>query len=203
MFGGALGTSAFGNLTGGKPTLSTFGGGGTITGLKSTAVTAFGAAETKEASDDEDGDDDDDKRQGDDEGDDSTDRKTNQAVLQANGPPETGEENENAYWTGRGKLYTLGDKDGRKEWVERGVGPLKVNKTKDTPTRARFVLRADGTHRLLLNAAITSNMRIGDVSGKEPKDGKLLFATPTATGEVESHILKVFIMPPWICFQAD
>ncbi|KAJ4291831.1 hypothetical protein N0V90_009727 [Kalmusia sp. IMI 367209] len=188
-FGGSLGGSAFANVIGGKPALSTFGGGGIITGLNDSAAPEFGAAETKVASVDEDDDGDDD--QDGEEGDDESERRSSQQLLQSSGPPETGEENEDAVWAGRAKLYTLVGQAGSKSWQERGVGPLKLNVTREEPLKARFVLRADGTHRLLLNVAITSNMSIGDASGNEPKDGKLLFTAPTTTGEVESHILKL------------
>lgn len=193
-FGGSLGGSAFGSVIGGKPGLSTFGGGGSITGLKEKSAPEFGAAETKTASDEEGTDDagDDQEREA---GGSPVERRTSQPLLSTSGPPETGEENEEAAWSGRAKLYTFVNQDGKKSWQERGVGPLKLNITREEPYKARFVLRADGTHRLLLNVAITSQLTFGDASGNEPKDGRLLFAAPTATGEVESHMLRVINGP--------
>ena len=107
------------------------------------------------------------------------------------GPVETGEEGEETVWSGRAKLYTLAGESGNKQWQERGMGPFKVNVTAEAPAKARFVLRADGTHRLLLNAAITKAMLFGDADGKEPTDGRLLFTAPTTDGQIESHLLRV------------
>jgi Ran-binding protein 3 len=77
-------------------------------------------------------------------------------------------------------------------WKERGTGAIKLNVTLEEPKKARFVLRADGTHRLLLNAAVTKKMIFGgDSQGDKPRDGRLLFNSPTADGELEMHLLKV------------
>ncbi|PVH96575.1 hypothetical protein DM02DRAFT_631901 [Periconia macrospinosa] len=189
LFGGALGASAFGNA-GGASKLSSFGsGGGSITGLTQKPA-EFGSKEQPKddsddsASDNEDGD----------ETNNSEDqplKPRQSSLLQPQGPLETGEENEDVTWTGHVKLYTLAGETGKKGWHERGTGTLKVNVTRDEPKKARLVLRADATHRLLLNAAIAKSMRFGDAQGKEPKDGKVLFAAPTATGEVESHLLRL------------
>ena len=105
---------------------------------------------------------------------------------------ETGEEGETTAWTGRAKLYTMSGEGSSKSWKERGVGTLKCNVTVDEPKKARFVLRADGTHRLLLNAAVTKQMVFGgDSKGEKPKDSRLLFNSSTASGELEMHLLKV------------
>lgn len=192
-FGGALGGSAFGSVLGSKPALSTFGAGGSITGLTEKSTPTFGAAESKAESDDE-GDDDGDDNENDDNRDEDDERRTGQPLLATTGPPETGEENEDAQWTGRAKLYAFvssdGTRDGKKSWQERGKGPLKLNVTRDEPKKGRFVLRADGTHRLLLNVAIMKSMIIGDAEGNGPKDGRLVFAAPTASGEVETLMLS-------------
>lgn len=193
-FGGSLGGSAFGSAIGGKPGLSAFGAGGSITGLNEKTAPEFGAAENKAASDSE-GDDDAADDQDGEAGAKEPERRTSQPLLSATGPIETGEENEEAVWTGRAKLYTFVSQDGKRSWQERGVGPLKLNVTREEPNKARFVLRADGTHRLLLNVAVTSQLRFGDASGGEPNDGKLLFAAPTATGDIESHMLRVISGP--------
>jgi Ran-binding protein 3 len=162
--------------------------------LKEKTAPEFGAAETKAASDEEGDDDAGDDQEGEVGGNDS-ERRISQPLLSTAGPLETGEENEDAAWTGRAKLYTFVNQDGKKSWQERGVGPLKLNVTREEPSKARFVLRADGTHRLLLNVAVTGQLRFGDASGEEPSDGKLLFTAPTPTGEVESHMLRVTNRP--------
>lgn len=192
LFGGALGASTFGSA-GGVSKLSSFGsGGGSIIGLTQKPV-EFGSKEQPKAEADDDSSDKEDAANGDDAEEQST--KSRQTLLPSQGPPETGEENEDVTWTGHVKLYTLAGEAGKKAWQERGTGTLKVNVTREPPNKARFVLRADATHRLLLNVAIAQSLRFGDVEGKEPKDGKVLFTAPTASGEVESHLLRVSFLP--------
>ena len=105
---------------------------------------------------------------------------------------ETGEEHETSAWIGRAKLYTMDGEGKERGWKERGVGNIKLNVTKDEPKKARFVLRADGTHRLILNAAVTKTLVFGaDSEGAKPKDGRLLFNSPNAEGNLDMHLLKV------------
>jgi len=198
----ASGFGTFGGSTNTKSSLGTFGTGTAITGLGNTTDRPFGSkegaakSEKAEHEDGEEGSDNEDDNDGEEQN--GSERRTSHPLLQSHGPPETGEENEDNVYTGRAKLYTLVGEAGKKSWQERGVGALKVNVTHDEPRKARFVLRADGTHRLLLNAALTANMRFGNPEGKEPEDGKLLFTAPTASGEVESHLLKVSVFRLYI-----
>ncbi|KAH7382584.1 hypothetical protein DE146DRAFT_232585 [Phaeosphaeria sp. MPI-PUGE-AT-0046c] len=187
-FGSSLG-GGFGAIGGTKPALSSFATPSdlTIKGLKS-KPSAFGTpGEDKQSdgSDEEDGNDDDADKDNDDE------PRSARALLSPT-PHETGEEGEHTVWTGRAKLYTLVGEGTSKSWKERGVGPFKFNITVDEPKKARFVLRADGTHRLLLNAAVTKQLVFGgDSDGAKPKEGRLLFNAPTSEGELEMHLLKL------------
>lgn len=203
-FGSSLG-GGFGAIGGAKPALSSFATPTdlTIKGLKS-KPTAFGTpGEDKDSdgSDEEDGNDDDAEKDGDD-GPRSTQAllsPTRMSLFSAIGlrantvtAQETGEEGESTVWTGRAKLYTMAGEGKTKAWKERGVGPFKFNITFDEPKTARFLLRADGTHRLLLNAKVTKQLVFGgDSEGGKPKDGRVLFNQPTAEGGVEMHLLKV------------
>jgi Ran-binding protein 3 len=201
-FGSSLG-GGFGALASSKPATSAASTNPTINGLESETY-AFGSREdrTAKTADAEDGDDDDAEN-------DSTEkeRQSSQPLLSqqrtsyaassltcANSitAHETGEEGETTAWTGRAKLYTMSGEGSSKAWKERGVGTFKLNVTVDEPKKARFVLRADGTHRLLLNAAVTKQLVFGgDSNGEKPKDGRVLFNSPTADGELEMHLLKV------------
>ncbi|KAF1913194.1 hypothetical protein BDU57DRAFT_347434 [Ampelomyces quisqualis] len=193
----AFGGSTFGSSSGGgfgaiggtKSALSSFETPSdlTIKGLKSKA-TAFGTpGHDKHA----DGSDDEDDSDGDDNDDTKEERQSSQPLLSQQ-PQETGEEGETTIWTGRTKLYTMVGEGTTKGWKERGVGAFKFNVTVDEPKKARFVLRADGTHRLLLNAAVTKQLVFGgDSNGEKPKDGRLLFNTPNAEGVLEMHLLKL------------
>ncbi|KAF2019421.1 hypothetical protein BU24DRAFT_406090 [Aaosphaeria arxii CBS 175.79] len=193
-FGGALGSSAFGGLGGPSSGLKSFAtpGAQTITGLKQKNVRPFGAQADDEEEDDEE---DDDSRDEEAATNNDTDKvKHPESKPLKNFQPmdvETGEEGEEPRWIGRAKLYTMDGEGDARAWHERGVGPFKLNITKEEPTRARFVLRADGTHRLLLNAAVTKTTTFGDAAGSKPSDGRLLFNTPTADGTLEMHLLRM------------
>jgi len=185
-FGGSLG-GGFGGFSAAKPIGSFAAPGGSleIKGLKEKEK-PFGAAAIGEPSDDEDDDDDDPEKATDKE-----ERHSSQPLLSQQ-PHETGEEGEETIWTGRAKLYTMAGEGSNRGWKERGVGTFKLNITIDEPKKARFVLRAEGTHRLLLNAAVTSNMVFGgDAQGEKPKDTRLLFNSPNLEGELEMHLLKL------------
>jgi len=65
---------------------------------------------------------------------------------------ETGEEGETTHATAGGKLFCFDSKE--KAWKEKGSGVAKVNSNKDG--KARLIMRADVTHRVLLNAQIGS-----------------------------------------------
>ncbi|KAI8931271.1 hypothetical protein NX059_011616 [Plenodomus lindquistii] len=191
-----LGGSTFGSATGfaslasgPKGTgLSSFGGPTgslEIKGLTKKADKPFGAAAIGEASDDE---------EGNESGSDTNSKEERQSSqpLLSQQPHETGEEGESTVWTGRAKLYTMAGEGTEKAWQERGSGNFKFNITDDEPRKARFVLRADGTHRLLLNAAVTKNMIFGgNAQGEKPKDTRLLFSSPNSDGELEMHLLKL------------
>jgi len=190
-----LGASGFGGLSGSRAGLSFFAtpGATDIKGLSNKPARPFGAAAEvqKEGSDDEDGSEDgSDNEDGENE---KTKSKQSEPSARANLTPqevETGEEHEDTIWAGRAKLYV----NREKAWHERGVGNIKLNITKEAEgesRKARFILRADGTHRLLLNAAVTKSFKFGDADGKRTNDGKLLFSTPTADGKLELHLLKM------------
>ncbi|KAF2113414.1 hypothetical protein BDV96DRAFT_124237 [Lophiotrema nucula] len=184
-FGGTLGSgSGFGSLGSTKPGNFAAPGVTGITGLSSKPAQPFGAAANND-SDSEEADGDDEDTQGDDNGsEDRQDRRFKAIEV------ETGEEHEDVVWVGRAKLFTL-DRE-KKQWQERGVGPFKFNITKAEPKKARFIIRADGTHRLLLNAAVTKDMLFGDPAGKVPTDGKASFSAPAADGRgVDMHILRM------------
>lgn len=202
-FGGSLG-GGFGSLAGSKPGLSSFATPGTleIKGLKSKSDTPFGATAENEDSDDEDGEDSGAEKDTTEEERHSTSafsslqRKAihfdDYLIANELTAHETGEEGEVTVWVGRAKLYTMTGEGSARGWKERGTGPFKFNITSDEPRKARFVLRADGTHRLLLNAAVFKKMAFGgDAEGRKPHDGRMVFNEVTKDEKVEMHLLKV------------
>ncbi|KAI9718297.1 MAG: hypothetical protein M1828_006761 [Chrysothrix sp. TS-e1954] len=99
---------------------------------------------------------------------------------------ETGEEGEETVFSQRAKLFVMIDK----QWKERGTGSMKVNikrslsaefeghDDKTLPkTTARFLLRADGSHRVALNTPITGLTHLQDPSmgGRAPTAKLLVF----------------------------
>ncbi|KAJ4985930.1 nuclear protein export protein [Stagonosporopsis vannaccii] len=190
VFGGASNSpfgASFASKPSGTSSFATPGAGG-ITGLSSKPERAFGAPGDK---DEEEGSDQEDDGDDNPEKDHEEGRRPSQP-LSGTAPTETGEEHEYSAWVGRAKLYTMDGEGKERGWKERGVGNIKLNVTKDEPRKARFVLRADGTHRLLLNAAVTKTLIFGaDSEGAKPKDGRLLFNSPNAEGNLDMHLLKL------------
>ncbi|KAF2731677.1 hypothetical protein EJ04DRAFT_566684 [Polyplosphaeria fusca] len=189
LFGGSL-ASGFGSLGPTKTGLSTFASSSSksITGLSEKPAKPFGAPE-EAGSDEDDGSDSDDSAD-----DEQKDRRVSEPERRFQVQErETGEEGEDTRWSGRAKLYTL-DKD-KKQWKEAGVGPFKLNVTKDSPMKARFLLRADGTQRLVLNAPVTKTLRFGDEKGARPSGGQIRFnspaANPTEEHKLDLHTLKM------------
>ncbi|CAL4892983.1 unnamed protein product [Urochloa decumbens] len=120
----------------------------------------------------------------------------------AEGPVETGEENEKAVFTADSALYEYLNGG----WKERGKGELKLNVPVNGGERARLVMRTKGNYRLVLNASLYDDMSLKDMDKKgatfacmnsidESQSGLTTFALKfkdTATreefkGAVEAH----------------
>ncbi|KAK6442263.1 hypothetical protein LTR95_001513 [Oleoguttula sp. CCFEE 5521] len=98
---------------------------------------------------------------------------------------ETGEEDEVTQYTTRAKLYnfvTLPD-GSKKEWRERGLGALKLNVKRvpsedgdaEESSKVRLLMRADGSHRVVLNTPVNKDIKFGAPSGGPPTSGVMLF----------------------------
>ena len=206
-FGG--GGSGFGVLAGG-PKLSSFAGGGgpAITGLSGRAAKPFGAAA------DEDDDEEDEEEEGDvadvrspvsDQG--RKDPRFHEqegmedAALRLGGANEclvaTGEEAEETIFSARAKLFAFisEEEDGKKDWRERGAGILKINvSVDDDDKKARLLMRADGSHRVVLNSPIHKSLKFGNVSGEKPTGMTNLFlGTLPGQSQLVSMQLRVRI----------
>lgn len=95
---------------------------------------------------------------------------------------ETGEEDEVTEFTARAKLYNFaaGPEDkSKKEWRERGLGTLRFNvrkpTTEDEKPKARLVMRAEGSHRVMLNTPVKKELKFGTPSGDKPQGGYMYF----------------------------
>lgn len=187
----------------GKPgTLGSFAGGSgpKIEGLSSKSSKPFGAAEESDEEPDEEGGDEDD------EGHKSPVHSTEETIVKKDKrfyeqEVETGEEGETTLFTSRAKLFSFEKTDdGSSAWKERGSGFIKVNvqdaeanqqseqpKEKETDTtgrnavppskKARLILRANGTNRLVLNTPLTKGLIFGQpgTDGGKPTGRQVMF----------------------------
>ncbi|KAK6433848.1 hypothetical protein LTR95_009971 [Oleoguttula sp. CCFEE 5521] len=98
---------------------------------------------------------------------------------------ETGEEDEVTQYTTRAKLYNFVTLAGgsKKEWRERGLGSLKLNVKRvasgegdaEESSKVRLLMRADGSHRVVLNTPVKKDIKFGAPSGGPPTSGVMLF----------------------------
>ena len=115
---------------------------------------------------------------------------------------ETGEEEEQTDYSCRAKLYNfVTGAEGKKEWKERGLGVVRLNarrvgSVEDYKPTARLLMRADGSHRVILNTPVKKELKFGAPAGGPPTGGYIYFmgAVDGATG-LEMLQLKVSWMP--------
>ncbi|RCV18149.1 hypothetical protein SETIT_3G277300v2 [Setaria italica] len=98
----------------------------------------------------------------------------------AEGPVETGEENEKAVFTADSALYEYLDGG----WKERGKGEVKLNVPVSGGERARLVMRTKGNYRLVLNASLYDDMSLKDMDKKG-----VTFACMNSIGESQSSLV--------------
>lgn len=180
-FGSSTGGTGFGSLSSGG--LSSFASGGSAPaplGGGSKAAKTFGAPPVEDDDDDE-ADEEDDKtgtKSPLTAGEDKQDERFYEQSL------ETGEEDETTEFTSRAKLYSFAaNAEGKKEWRERGLGVLRLNVKKlnegedgqHEKTKARLLMRADGSHRVVLNSPVMKDMKFGTPTGGPPQGGYMLF----------------------------
>jgi Ran-binding protein 3 len=116
---------------------------------------------------------------------------------------DTGEEGEEVHFSSRARLYFF---DGA--WKERGTGVFKLNirtaedeNTESTEAdpeaqvpsgkrKARLLMRADATHKVLLNSPVFKGMKFGAADGTEPT-GKLMHLQALENGKPLPLQIKV------------
>lgn len=175
---GGIGGTGFGSLGGGG--LKSFASGKTVAPLGGLSKPAkpFGAPPADGEEDGGDADDEDD-RSGAKSPLATEDEKQDERFFAQE--VETGEEDEITALSTRAKLYNFAEgPDGKKEWKERGLGVLRLNVKKPTPDgdgkpRGRMLMRADGSHRVVLNTPITKEIKFGSATGEPPQGGLFLF----------------------------
>lgn len=74
-----------------------------------------------------------------------------------------------------------------KQWKERGTGDFKVNSKKaENKTTARFLMRVDGSHRVVLNSPIKKDLLVEDPQRGPPRGRTAVFL-----GFVEDQIVTL------------
>jgi Ran-binding protein 3 len=198
--GSAFGGSAFSSLNSGGG-LTSFASGKPSSSLASSSKTpkVFGAVADEEE-DPEDG-------SGEPDADDSgfksplsqnSDKQDERFYAQNHA---TGEEDEKTEYSCRAKLYNfVVGADGKKEWKERGLGVVRLNckrpsaENPDEKTTARLVMRAEGSHRVILNTPVKKEIRFGAPDGGPPQGGYLYFMGAVEGGSgLEMLQLKVSV----------
>jgi Ran-binding protein 3 len=211
--GGAstFGGSGFGALSGGSKLTSFAGGSGpVITGLSTKPAKPFGVAEDDEEENEEDDDEEEageirsplseedkkDPRFHEQEGKNGTDPLLNSTDVYA---VSTGEEGEDTVFSARAKLFafTSEEENAKKDWHERGGGILKVNvSTVGESTKARLLMRADGSHRVVLNSPIHKDLKFGNVDGEKPTGMTNLFLG-TLPGQSQLVSMQLRVSDPY------
>ncbi|KAF2763036.1 hypothetical protein EJ05DRAFT_23792 [Pseudovirgaria hyperparasitica] len=193
-FGSAIGGSPF--AVAGASKLSSFGSGSAppIVGLSSKPAKPFGAQADDEEEDedgDENGDGEDDPEATKTSSFQGEERKDSRFYEREH---ETGEEGETTLFAARAKVYQFVKlEDGKKAWRERGNGTFKlnVNRTEDGIT-ARFIMRADKSHRLILNTPFKKELKVGNPAGDKPGSPYVSFLG-TLDGKPELQMLQLKI----------
>ena len=120
---------------------------------------------------------------------------------------ETGEEGEATEYSCRAKLYNfVANAEGKKEWKERGLGVIRLNVQNATQgddassPRARLLMRADGSHRVILNTPVTKEIKFGAPKGGPPTGGYIYFmGAVDGKASLELMQLKVCYATSAIC----
>lgn len=179
-FGGALGTSPFGGAgrAGGLTSFASGKPSESLSGPLPRPGRPFGAA-LDDDEENEDGEDEDDQtgiksplsRE-----EEKQDERFYKQQL------ETGEEEEETVYSCRAKLYAFAVlDDDKKEWRERGLGTLRLNVKRlsqdeaEGKPKARFLMRAEGSHRVVLNTPVKKELKFGAAGGGPPQGGAIFF----------------------------
>ncbi|KAL8808899.1 MAG: hypothetical protein Q9200_003914 [Gallowayella weberi] len=182
-FGGSVFGSGFGNSAAGAPRLSSFAAPASDVAVPKTAenTAAFGAPADDSAEEDG-GSEGDANPEETDVGDNETDSRFQQQEV------DTGEAGEESlFLSPRAQLYIF-DSGG---WKEKGKGAFKLNVSDvEGEKKARFIMRAHQTFRVLLNQPVFKKMQVGDRQGKEPQGKHFSFAV-IDQGRPLPHLLKL------------
>lgn len=118
---------------------------------------------------------------------------------------ETGEEDEFTEYSCRAKLYNFASvAEGKKEWKERGLGVVRLNVKKAAPGEdttkptARLLMRAEGSHRVILNTPVKKEIKFGAPTGGPPQGGFVYFMG-AVDGKPSLESLQLKVSPNQLC----
>lgn len=102
----------------------------------------------------------------------------------------TGEENEQSVFSTTAKLFELDLSNITQGWKERGLGPLHLNKSLDTPPQVRLVMRSHGLLRVVLNYKILASTVLLKGLDASLSPGKFLRMNSVLGGKPVQYMLK-------------
>ncbi|KAL8737037.1 MAG: hypothetical protein Q9181_002080 [Wetmoreana brouardii] len=184
-FGASTFGSGFANPAAGAPRLTSFAAptGDLAPPKPAESGKTFGAPGDPSGEEEEDGSENDPNHEEVGIGSDEVDSRFQQQEV------ETGESGENSVFIApRAQLYFY-DRSG---WHEKGKGTFKLNVADDAKEqkKARFIMRAHQTFRVLLNQPVFRKMQVGDSKGREPQGKNVCFAV-IDEGRPTPHLLKL------------
>jgi len=97
----------------------------------------------------------------------------------------TGEEEESHVFQARGKLFVLDPNSKTQPWKERGLGPLRLNVSREGNS-ARLLMRVEASGRLILNLSLFPSFRM-----ERAGDRAVRFVGPTLDGsQLCTYLIK-------------
>ncbi|KAL8680863.1 MAG: hypothetical protein Q9186_002982 [Xanthomendoza sp. 1 TL-2023] len=174
-FGGSVFGTGFGNATAGAPRLSSFAAPTSDVAIpKPTENTAAFGALADDSAEEDGGSEGDANPEETDVGDDETDSRFQQQEGKLNLTS---------------SIYVPANSGGG--WKEKGKGAFKLNVSDvEGERKARLIMRAHQTFRVLLNQPVFKKMQVGDRLGKEPQGKHFSFAV-IDQGRPTPHLLKM------------
>ncbi|KAL8932596.1 MAG: hypothetical protein Q9211_006226, partial [Gyalolechia sp. 1 TL-2023] len=182
-FGGSVFGSAFSNSTAPAPKLTSFAAPtGDLAPPKPTEITKPFGAQADDSAEEDGGSDGEANHEEVGNGDIEVDSRFQQREV------ETGEAGEKSiFQSPRAQLYYY---DGGC-WHEKGKGSFKLNVAEnEKEKKARFIMRAHQTFRVLLNQPVFKKMQVGNSKGQEPQGKTVSFAV-IDQGRPTPHLLKL------------
>ncbi|KAH3667755.1 hypothetical protein WICMUC_005287 [Wickerhamomyces mucosus] len=99
----------------------------------------------------------------------------------------TGEEEEDILYSKRSKLMLFDPANKESPYTNKGLGELKILKNKET-AKSRILVRADGSNRVILNAAVNKDLTYSLLAGSK---NAVRIPIISSEGKIDTYIAKV------------